>query len=62
MYLFPASVLKPFFLFEETTCVCRTLDEVTFQALQIHLKARGFLHFIVKLSLQLLRTWPEGRW
>lgn len=50
-YLFPASFLERLFLFKETADTCRILHEVAFHALEVYLKAGGFLHLTIQLSL-----------
>ena len=55
-YLPSASILEHLFLFEQATNTCRTLHEVALHTLQVHLKARGFLHLILQPFLQLHGT------
>jgi hypothetical protein len=46
-YLSSTSILEHLFLFEQVTDTCRTLHEISFQAFQVHLKARGFLYLVL---------------
>ena len=47
-YLFPTSVLEHLFLFEKMADTCRAFHKVAFNALEVHLKARGFLRLMMQ--------------